>query len=178
MSRLDLVSDCERCAAVCCHALSFDASDDFAFGKAADSRCRNLEASDLCAIHDQLHARGFPGCAQFECHGAGPRVTRAFAETGAHARERNEAFRVLRGVHQLIWLLTSALALCPASQARLMLRIVLQVRCLDALAAEPLSIARAPGLAAHERAAHELLRQVGAVLGGRSGWKRTLPVVR
>ena len=72
MRRADLVPDCGRCAALCCIATSFEASEDFAFDKAAGTGCRYLTRDCRCAIHDQLAERGFRGCAAYECFGAGP----------------------------------------------------------------------------------------------------------
>jgi hypothetical protein len=108
MRRPDLVPDCASCAAVCCIATSFDASEDFAFDKAAGVGCRYLGRDCRCAIHDELLDRGFRGCAVYDCFGAGPRVTRAFAGMQDCDRERDDAFLVLRVVHEQLWLLTQA----------------------------------------------------------------------
>jgi hypothetical protein len=113
--RAELSSDCGACAALCCIALPFAASEDFAFDKAAGARCRFLRDDCRCAVHDELVPRGLSGCAVFQCHGAGPRVTRAFAgraETPALVAERDEVFRVQREVHELLWRLDAAAELC------------------------------------------------------------------
>src|SRR5215471_13450734 len=104
MRRSDLVPDCGSCAAICCVATSFEASEDFAFDKPAGARCRHLTVECRCAIHDGLVKRGLSGCAVYDCYGAGQRVTRALAS--APEAERNEAFLMLRVVHELLWLLT------------------------------------------------------------------------
>jgi hypothetical protein len=119
MRRLDLVHDCERCDALCCIATSFEASEDFAIDKEAGVACPHLTPDHRCAIHDHLEARGFRGCAAYGCHGAGQRVTGAFAGRDDAAAERNEAFMILRGVHELLWLLQGAAELCPPSHAEL-----------------------------------------------------------
>lgn len=167
MRRADLVSDCGNCAALCCIATSFEASGDFACDKAAGEHCRHLQAGDRCAIHAQLIPRGFSGCAVYECYGAGPRATRAFA---GRERARNEAFMQLRVVHELLWFVLGALELCPVAQTEL--------RCeLERLAAELSGpVARLPELslpALHART-HAVLRRVGTALGGR----KALAVVR
>jgi hypothetical protein len=104
MRRSDLVSDCARCKAYCCVALSFDRSPSFAFAKQADEPCPYLTRSCRCAIHAELAPRGMGGCAAFECYGAGPRATR----TGADA----QTFLRLREVHEQLWYLTEARKLC------------------------------------------------------------------
>jgi hypothetical protein len=98
MRRPDLISDCARCAALCCVAPSFDASDDFAIDKPAGIACGYVTRDCRCAIHDELAARGFAGCTLYDCYGAGPRVTRAFSDGDA----RNEAFLLVRVVHELL----------------------------------------------------------------------------
>ena len=69
-----LVADCAACAGLCCVAPGFDAGDDFAFSKRALAPCRHLGSDNLCRIHETLEDQGFPGCARFDCKGAGPYV--------------------------------------------------------------------------------------------------------
>ena len=179
MRRSDLVPDCVSCAAVCCSALPFDACDDFAFAKPADARCPNVTADHRCAIHGELRARGFGGCAQYGCYGAGQRVTRAFGASLAREPSRNAAFRVLRSLHELIWLLSEARELCALAHAELARRIDARVRCLCAAARDPAALPSGWALRDHERAAHGLLREVGEAVGGRQGARRrSLPITR
>ena len=72
---LDLVADCGRCAGLCCVALPFAATADFAIDKAAGVPCPNLADDFSCRIHDHLRPEGFPGCIAYDCSGAGQRVT-------------------------------------------------------------------------------------------------------
>jgi hypothetical protein len=144
----DLVPDCGRCAAVCCVATAFDASEDFAFAKPANAPCKNLTRDCRCAIHDELVPRGMSGCAVYDCYGAGQRVTRAFADPD----ERNAAFMRLRVAHELLWLLAGALPLAPPSLAADIARAVEALGRID-VDARPL---RAP--------THALLRRVGRSL--------------
>lgn len=169
MRRPDLVPDCGSCAALCCVATSFERSDDFAYDKPAGVRCTNLTAGDQCSIHTERVERGFVGCTLFDCYGAGQRVTRDFGREPSAASER--AFYVLRDVHELLFLLTQAAALCPLSDAALRAQIDALVGVLDALRDPPqLSLGK------HRAAAHALLRRVGEALGGRRDARR-LPVV-
>ena len=168
MRRPDLVADCASCAAICCTATSFDASEDFACAKPAGVRCANLTRDGRCEIHGELAARGFAGCAIYDCHGAGPRVTRAFAGRGdaAAGAERDAAFLVLRVVHELVWLLDEAARLCPPS-SEIAAEVATALAALEALAAGPIAALVALDLAAHEAAARGVLRRVGRALGGR-----------
>ncbi|HYH95561.1 hypothetical protein [Hyalangium sp.] len=166
MRRPDLVPDCGNCAALCCVATSFEASDDFAFDKAAGVGCRYLMRDCRCAIHDELAVRGFPGCVAYDCYGAGPRATRAF--TGTHdAEQRNEAFLVLRVVHELLWLLTEAAKLCPSSPDDVGAQLALEIEVLDAIARGPAPALLEVDLRPHRDAARALLRRVGVAIGDR-----------
>jgi len=107
-------SDCSRCAGLCCVALPFDKSDDFAFDKAAEEPCRHLGGDFRCAIHAQLEDRGFRGCVAYECYGAGQRVTqdvfdgRNWRDEPALARRMFGAFGAMRVIHELLMLLRMA----------------------------------------------------------------------
>lgn len=114
-----LRADCTRCVGLCCVALPFTASSDFATDKDAGTPCRHLQPDDRCGIHDRLRAEGFRGCTVFDCFGAGQRVTAAFGgrnwrDDAATAGEMFSAFAVLRALHELLWHLAQALALPSA----------------------------------------------------------------
>ena len=70
-TRSELQADCARCFGLCCVALPFAASADFAVDKAAGSPCRNLRTDFGCGIHAELRQRGFNGCTVYDCFGAG-----------------------------------------------------------------------------------------------------------
>ena len=53
----------------------FDADQGFGHDKPAHEPCRHLQADFRCTIHGQLAQSGYPGCAGFDCFGAGQRVT-------------------------------------------------------------------------------------------------------
>ena len=161
MRRLDLVADCGSCAAICCIALPFDASEDFAFDKPAEVACRHLR-DRLCAVHAERVERGLSGCTLYDCYGAGPRVTRAFGD----ARQGHEAFLVAREIHELLFLLTEAAKLCPQLAGELA----------DAIAALDAITTFDVDLRAHHDRARVLLRRVGKAIGGREGLRR-LPIV-
>ncbi|UUZ90126.1 hypothetical protein LJK87_29585 [Paenibacillus sp. P25] len=60
-SRLRLQGDCESCFGLCCVALPFAASVDFAVDKAGGKPCSNLGADYRCGIHSSLRRLGLPG---------------------------------------------------------------------------------------------------------------------
>lgn len=115
--RASLHADCARCAALCCVALPFARSADFAFDKPPGTPCRNLLQDFRCGIHEELRERGFAGCTVFECHGAGQQVIqvtfggRSWRDDPASAPDQFAVFYVMRQLHDLLWYLTEALAL-------------------------------------------------------------------
>ncbi|GGD34435.1 hypothetical protein [Sinisalibacter lacisalsi] len=110
----DLTPDCDACAALCCMALAFDAGEDFAIDKPAGLPCPNLEADLGCALYTRLEDAGFSGCARYDCHGAGQRVTqelfdgRDWRAEPALAKPMISAFANMRKVHDGIELLLAA----------------------------------------------------------------------
>src|SRR5713226_2404417 len=78
--RLELRADCERCFALCCVAPAFSASADFAIDKDAGEPCPNLTTDFRCSIHSRLRNKGFPGCAVYDCFGAGQKVSQVTYE--------------------------------------------------------------------------------------------------
>ncbi|GGX30139.1 pentapeptide repeat-containing protein [Streptomyces lomondensis] len=121
-ARAELRGDCERCFGLCCVALPFAASADFAVDKAAGTPCRNLRDDHRCDIHARLRQKGFTGCTVYDCFGAGQQVSQVTFggrdwRTGPpeQARRMFDVFPVVRQLHELLWYLTEALAL-PAAR--------------------------------------------------------------
>jgi hypothetical protein len=107
--------DCQRCAALCC-LLAFDRSALFAFDKPAGVPCPHLDRH-RCGIHRDREHAGFGGCARYDCHGAGQRVTQELFQ-GRSWRDHPdltgpmlEAFLAMREAHEWLWLLEAAAAL-------------------------------------------------------------------
>ncbi|WP_406315386.1 pentapeptide repeat-containing protein [Streptosporangium sp. NBC_01639] len=117
---LNLLSDCGNCFGLCCVALPFAASADFATDKAAGQPCSNLQADFRCGIHTQLRQRGFSGCTVFDCFGAGQKVSQGtfggqdWRQAPHTARQMFDVFPVMRQLHELLWYLAEALTLPPA----------------------------------------------------------------
>src|SRR5262249_872161 len=132
-----------------------------------------------------LVERGFRGCAIYDCHGAGPRVTRAFAGRPDCDRERNEAFLILRVVHELLWLLTQAQALRTGLRPvraddvdrEIERELEREIDALDAIAGLPPTELRALDLRPHLARARATLKRVGEAIGDRERAARMLAVV-
>lgn len=109
--------DCERCFGLCCVAPAFAASADFAIDKRAGEACPNLDPDFRCGIHGTLRERGFPGCAAYDCYGAGQRVSQVtfggvdWRRAPGTASRMFAVFEVVRPLHELLWHLTEALTL-------------------------------------------------------------------
>jgi hypothetical protein len=112
--RADLRADCSRCVGLCCVALAFVRSADFAFTKDAGEPCVHLDDDYLCAIHPELRERGFKGCTVFDCFGAGQKVTQHIFG-GASWRDDPDVrqsmfavFPLVRQLQEILWYLSDA----------------------------------------------------------------------
>jgi uncharacterized protein YjbI with pentapeptide repeats len=118
--RRNLLADCESCFGLCCVALPFAASADFAIDKDAGEPCPNLDSDFRCGIHIRLRQQGFPGCSVYDCFGAGQQVSqrtfggRDWRRAPETAQQMYEVFPIMRQLHELLWYLTEALTLPPA----------------------------------------------------------------
>ena len=108
-----LKTDCSKCAALCCVALAFDQSHEFAFSKNPGEPCRNLSGHQ-CSIHSKLTDDGFSGCVAYDCLGAGNRVVqevfsgRSWQQDPRLIAPMIEAFAAMREVHKRIDFLRAA----------------------------------------------------------------------
>ncbi|HEV7627229.1 MAG TPA: pentapeptide repeat-containing protein, partial [Streptomyces sp.] len=115
--RPDLRADCANCFGLCCVALPFAVSADFAIDKDAGQPCPNLQPDFHCGIHTRLRERGFSGCTVFDCFGAGQKVSqvtfggRDWREAPATSQQMFAVFPVMRQLHELLRYLTEAAAL-------------------------------------------------------------------
>jgi uncharacterized protein YjbI with pentapeptide repeats len=102
---------------LCCVALPFAASADFAIDKDAGKPCPNLQSGFRCSIHKSLRQQGFKGCTVFECFGAGQKVSKVtfggvdWREDPEMASEMFNVFPIMHQLHEMLWYLTEALSL-------------------------------------------------------------------
>lgn len=112
-----LRGDCANCFGLCCVALPFTKSADFAASKDAGTPCRNLLADHRCGIHTELRQKGYAGCTVYDCFGAGQRVSReVFGGVDWREAGRERMFAVfpqVRQLHELLWYLAEAQRLDP-----------------------------------------------------------------
>lgn len=116
-----LQADCANCFALCCVALPFAKSSDFAANKPSGTPCKNLGQDFRCGIHTRLRDSGYRGCTVFDCFGAGQQVSQVTfggRDWRAHpgtARQMYEVFPVMRQLHELLSYVAEALALPAAA---------------------------------------------------------------
>lgn len=178
---VELRGDCERCFGLCCVALPFTASADFAIDKQAGKPCRNLRDDHRCGIHARLRQKGFNGCTVYDCFGAGQKVSQVTFggqdwRTGSreHARRMFDVFPVVRQLHELLWYLTEALALPAARPLHTELRGILDKT--DELTRQAPEDLAALDVAAHRQDVNVLLLKTSelarAGIGGRKKNRR------
>ncbi|MFI5709562.1 pentapeptide repeat-containing protein [Kribbella sp. NPDC051620] len=170
MLREDLRADCSNCYGLCCVALTFSRSADFAIDKAAGEPCPNLAEDFRCGIHSKLRSNGFQGCTVYDCFGAGQKISR---QAGSSWREQPgqklfEALPIMRQLHELLWYLAEALelpqtmaihpALHAASERIEQLTLVPDVTTVD--------------LEGERAKVNELLLQTSALVRGKPGKKK------
>ncbi|MEV6285953.1 pentapeptide repeat-containing protein [Kribbella sp. NPDC051770] len=132
-----LRADCGSCFGLCCVALTFARSADFAIDKPAGEPCPNLQQDFRCGIHQKLRPSGFQGCTVYDCFGAGQKISQ---QAGTSWREQPgqemfAALPVMRQLHELLWYLYDALERPEASSISESLRQA--VRRIEALTEQP-----------------------------------------
>jgi uncharacterized protein YjbI with pentapeptide repeats len=170
-----LRGDCGSCFGLCCVALPFTASTDFAVDKPAGTPCSNLQDDHRCGIHARLRQQGFSGCTVYDCFGAGQKVSQVtFGGRDWRTGPREDArrmFPVVRQLHELLWYLTEALTLRAARPVHADLRRLLE-------RTEELTLGAAEELGALDVGAHRqevnvlLLRTSELVRAGTPGRKK------
>ncbi|WP_432094536.1 pentapeptide repeat-containing protein [Streptomyces sp. bgisy100] len=163
-----LRADCGACFGLCCVALPFAASADFAVDKAAGRPCGNLQRDFRCGIHADLRDRGFSGCTVFDCFGAGQRVSQEtfggqdWRQAPGLAPQMFAVFPVMRQLHELLHYLTEALSLPRARPLHADLRRAL--RTLDGLARGSAEAVLAADVPALRGEVSELLLRAGELV--------------
>ncbi|MEU6507017.1 pentapeptide repeat-containing protein [Streptomyces sp. NPDC046942] len=175
----DLRGDCAQCFGLCCVALPFATSADFALNKPAGTPCPNLQGDHRCGIHAELRTKGFTGCTVYDCFGAGQKVSQVtFAgqdwRTGSkeHTRRMFDTFPVVRQLHELLWYLTEALGLPAARPVHADLREALEET--ERLTRQTPEELAALDVAAHRQRVNVLLLRTSelARAGGKKGKRK------
>jgi hypothetical protein len=169
---VELEADCTRCFGLCCVALAFAASADFAFDKHSGDPCPHLRQDFRCGIHSELRQRGFPGCTVFDCLGAGQQVSQVIYrgdDWQTHPEMSEQMFDVfsrVRELHMLLWHLREALALPAARQLHAEVQRVFAH--LDMLASSTPEAILALDLGAERRTARDVLRHASSLARARA----------
>ncbi|WP_433018352.1 pentapeptide repeat-containing protein [Kribbella sp. CA-294648] len=110
MTRAALRADCANCFGLCCVALTFAKSADFAIDKDAGEPCRNLQEDFRCGIHQKLRPEGFQGCTVYDCFGAGQKISQRAGRSWREqpGQQMFEALPIMRQLHELLWYLADA----------------------------------------------------------------------
>jgi uncharacterized protein YjbI with pentapeptide repeats len=113
----NLRADCKNCFGLCCVALPYAKSADFASDKDGGTPCHNLQSNYQCGIHKDLRNKGFRGCTAYECFGAGQKVSQ-FTYKGMDwrtskdiAQEMFIVYPIIQQLHEMLWYLNEALSL-------------------------------------------------------------------
>ncbi|OCT11281.1 oxetanocin A resistance protein [Paenibacillus pectinilyticus] len=120
--RSHMQGDCARCFGLCCVALPYAASSDFANTKDAGQPCTHLQDDFRCGVHTQLRQIGFRGCTVYDCFGAGQHVSQVtfggqdWRQAPSTAKPMFDVFPRMRQLHELLWYLTEALSFEAASE--------------------------------------------------------------
>ncbi|WP_318503385.1 pentapeptide repeat-containing protein [Bacillus sp. T3] len=108
-------ADCSNCFGLCCVALPYANSADFAYDKASGTPCHHLQSDYSCSIHRHLRNKGFKGCTVYECFGAGQKVSQ-FSYNGNDWREHPElaqemfdVFPIMQQLYEMLRYLYEAL---------------------------------------------------------------------
>ncbi|KMM62526.1 hypothetical protein ACH95_05885 [Bacillus glycinifermentans] len=110
-------ADCMNCFGLCCVALPYAKSADFAFDKDGGTPCRHLQSNFRCAIHEDLRNKGFRGCTAYDCFGAGQKVSQVTYEgkdwrnNPELAKEMFDVFPVMQQLHEMLWYLHEVLSI-------------------------------------------------------------------
>jgi uncharacterized protein YjbI with pentapeptide repeats len=113
--------DCENCFGLCCVALPFSKSVEFAEDKEGGKPCKNLGEDNRCGIHQHLRTKGYKGCTVFECFGAGQKVSQLtfkgadWRDSPDIAKNMFKVFPIMQQLHEMLCYLDEALQLKTAT---------------------------------------------------------------
>lgn len=172
----ELKSDCENCFALCCVALPFAKSADFAFSKDGGTPCRNLQSDYRCGIHCSLREKGFKGCTVYECFGAGQKVSqitydgKEWRGNPELAEEMFRVFPLMQQLHEMLYYLDEALGREEARPlCRDLIDLVEKTKSLTEL--DPVAILELD-IPSHRKSVSKLLQQVSELIRNSSNHRK------
>lgn len=110
----EMSSDCENCSGLCCVALCYRKSDGFPGNKPVGRPCEYLTPDFKCRIHNKLSDMNMKGCLNYECLGAGQKVSNIifnrqnWAGNPEISKVIFEVFIKVLQLHQILWYLIQA----------------------------------------------------------------------
>lgn len=154
----ELTADCAACRGLCCVAPAFDKGEDFAIAKLPLTPCQHLADDNRCKRHEDLEDHGFPGCARFDCLGAGQHVVQGLYDgadwrgDGALLKDMAESYRRMQRLHEALQMMFLAERL-PLDEDQEVARLTLlrRLRPVDGWTPDSLAKAEARGLFAQVR---------------------------
>jgi hypothetical protein len=167
MRQPELVADCSRCFGLCCVLLPFRREGGFGIDKDSGEPCHHLGPDDRCGIHDRLREDGWPGCAAFDCFGAGQQVSQVTYGGRSWRVQQNlgemaAVLSVMRQLHEMLAHLTEVQRRAPHPDAE-----ALRAELLALTHTEPETLLTADIDEVRDRVSREL-RQATARLHGDS----------
>ncbi len=100
----ELKIDCDNCTGLCCVALCFRKIDGFPSNKLAGESCEYLISEYKCKIHSKLYDMNMKGCLNYDCFGAGQKVSKKIFneyDWGKYPELSEKIFQVFIKVLQL-----------------------------------------------------------------------------
>lgn len=175
-SSAGLIADCGSCFGLCCVALAFERSTDFAYDKDAGEPCRNLKQDFGCGIHERLRHEGFRGCVTYDCFGAGQKVSQvsfggtSWREAPGTTSAMFAMLPVMRQLHELLSYLQEAIAL-PTS-ATMKKQLVSAFEEIDRLTLDPVEALLDLNVEERRRGVAVLLEQASRLARGKNAPNR------
>jgi uncharacterized protein YjbI with pentapeptide repeats len=173
---INLSADCENCFGLCCVALPYAKSADFAFDKDGGTPCQNLQSNYRCGIHNKLRNKGFRGCAVYECFGAGQKVSQVtyagkdWRDNPELAKEMFIVFPIMQQLHEMLCYLNEALRLEAAQPIYYDLQVALEeTECLTNLSPKSIIDLNVP---AHRKKVNDLLLRTSELVRAKVSLKK------
>ncbi len=88
------------------------------------SHVETLLADFGCGIHAALRSKGFRGCTEYTCYGAGQKVAQVtyagkdWRQSPGTAKTMFQVFRKMSVLHETLWFLAEAVERCPGGSDR------------------------------------------------------------